>query len=81
MSRFDDPNRGDVILNPFDPRSQNWNMLNEIRNEYSFEQLARSLIPEGNGGAVPSRLAMTIPLGEHRKTGVAMLSSPQSVQN
>ena len=44
-----DPARGDVILNPFDPRSRKWDLLGEIRNPYDFEQLTRSLIPDGAG--------------------------------
>jgi type IV secretory pathway TraG/TraD family ATPase VirD4 len=49
LGRFYNPDRGDVILNPFDPRSLKWDVFAEIRNPYDFEQLARSLIPEGAG--------------------------------
>jgi hypothetical protein len=49
FSRFYDPTRGDVILNPFDERSRKWDLFAEIRNPYDFEQLARSLIPDGVG--------------------------------
>jgi type IV secretory pathway TraG/TraD family ATPase VirD4 len=47
LARFHDPKRGDVILNPFDSRSAKWDLFGEIKNPYDFEQLARSLIPEG----------------------------------
>jgi type IV secretory pathway TraG/TraD family ATPase VirD4 len=47
LARFHDPKRGDVILNPFDSRSVKWDLFGEIKNPYDFEQLARSLIPEG----------------------------------
>jgi type IV secretory pathway TraG/TraD family ATPase VirD4 len=47
LGRFHDPQRGDVILNPFDSRSLKWDLFGEIKNPYDFEQLARSLIPEG----------------------------------
>jgi hypothetical protein len=49
LARFHDPKRGDVILNPFDPRSLQWDLFAEIKNPYDFDQLARSLIPDGGG--------------------------------
>lgn len=45
LARFHDAGRGDVILNPFDPRSVKWNPFAEIRDPYDAEQLAGSLIP------------------------------------
>jgi type IV secretory pathway TraG/TraD family ATPase VirD4 len=49
LRRFYDPGRGDVILNPFDPRSVKWDLFGEIRAPYDVEQLARSLIPDHEG--------------------------------
>jgi type IV secretory pathway TraG/TraD family ATPase VirD4 len=49
LRRFYDPQRGDVILNPFDPRSAKWDLFGEISNDYDVEQLARSLIPDHEG--------------------------------
>jgi type IV secretory pathway TraG/TraD family ATPase VirD4 len=49
LKRFYNPDRGDLILNPFDPRSVKWDLFAEIKNPYDFEQLARSLIPDGAG--------------------------------
>jgi hypothetical protein len=49
LQRFYSPSRGDVILNPFDPRSLKWSLFSEIRNPYDVEQLARSLIPDHEG--------------------------------
>ena len=45
LSRFHDHARGDVILNPFEPRSVKWNPFAEIRSPYDVEQLASGLIP------------------------------------
>lgn len=45
LSRFHDRNRGDVILNPFEPRSVKWNPFAEIHTPYDVEQLASGLIP------------------------------------
>jgi type IV secretory pathway TraG/TraD family ATPase VirD4 len=49
MRRFYRPERGDVVLNPFDERSVKWAVFSEIKNDYDVEQLARSLIPDQDG--------------------------------
>ncbi len=49
LQRFYRPERGDVILNPFDRRSVRWDLFSEIRNTHDVEQLARSLIPDHDG--------------------------------
>src|SRR4029077_6767109 len=47
LARFYEPNRGDVILNPFEERSARWDLFGEIERPYDVEQVARSLISEG----------------------------------
>jgi type IV secretory pathway TraG/TraD family ATPase VirD4 len=49
LARFYDPGRGDVILNPFDPRSVRWDLYSELRAPYDYDQLARALIGDGTG--------------------------------
>jgi type IV secretory pathway TraG/TraD family ATPase VirD4 len=49
MRRFFRAQRGDVILNPFEPDSRKWDLFGEIRTPYDIEQLARSLIPDHEG--------------------------------
>jgi hypothetical protein len=49
LNRFYDPTRGDVILNPFDPRAHAWNIYGELTASHDVEQLARSLIPDHDG--------------------------------
>jgi Type IV secretion-system coupling protein DNA-binding domain len=49
LQRFYRPERGDVVLNPFDRRSVKWDLFAEIRNAHDIEQLARSLIPDHDG--------------------------------
>jgi type IV secretory pathway TraG/TraD family ATPase VirD4 len=49
LNRFYDPKRGDVILNPFDPRAHTWNLYGELTATHDVEQLARSLIPDHDG--------------------------------
>ena len=47
LSHFGNP--GDTILNPFDRRSPGWSIFNEIRREFDYDRLARSVIPDGQG--------------------------------
>ena len=69
LQRFYDPARGDAILNPFEPRSRKWDLYGEIRNPYDFEQLARSLIPDGPGDdRVWTRYAQTLLAAVLRRT-------------
>jgi hypothetical protein len=49
LQRFYDERRGDVILNPFEPRAAKWDLYGEIENDYDVAQLARSLIPDHEG--------------------------------
>jgi len=37
----------DIILNPYDERSQGWSIFNEIHYNYDFKRFALSLIPKG----------------------------------
>lgn len=39
----------DIILNVFDRRSPGWSPFNEIRREYDFDKIARSIVPNGYG--------------------------------
>ena len=45
LSRFYLP--GDAILNPFDRRSESWNIFNELRDPYDFKRYALSVVPKG----------------------------------
>jgi type IV secretory pathway TraG/TraD family ATPase VirD4 len=45
LAHYYDTGRGDVILNPFDSRSVQWDPFTEMREPYDAEQLASSLIP------------------------------------
>jgi type IV secretory pathway TraG/TraD family ATPase VirD4 len=38
---------GDVILNPFDKRSEGWSIFNELRDAYDFKRYALSVVPKG----------------------------------
>lgn len=41
--------RGDLILNPFDPRSNGWDLFGELQRSVDGDLLARALIPEQGG--------------------------------
>jgi type IV conjugative transfer system coupling protein TraD len=41
----------DHILNPFDKRSEKWNLLKEIRNISHIKSIAQAFIPEGKGNS------------------------------
>jgi hypothetical protein len=49
LRRFFRAERGDVIMNPFEPASRKWDLFGEIQTPYDIEQLARSLIPDHEG--------------------------------
>ena len=49
LSLYYDPTRGDVILNPFDPRAARWDLFAEIIQPHDADQLARALIPDHEG--------------------------------
>ncbi|MGH8297332.1 MAG: type IV secretion system DNA-binding domain-containing protein, partial [Steroidobacteraceae bacterium] len=49
LRRFFDPQRGDVILSPFEPGGAKWDLFGEIREEYDIDQLALALIPDHEG--------------------------------
>jgi hypothetical protein len=49
QARFFNKARGDLILNFFEDSSPKWDLFAKIRNTYDFDQLARSLIPDGIG--------------------------------
>lgn len=60
LSRFYDPARGDIILNPFDARSVTWDLFAEIRQAYDIDQLADALIPDKGTDVVWSGYARTL---------------------
>jgi type IV secretory pathway TraG/TraD family ATPase VirD4 len=49
METFYNPQRGDVILNPFHEQAAGWDIFAEITVPHDADQLARSLIPDYEG--------------------------------
>ncbi len=47
LSHFWQP--GDIVLNVFDRRSPGWSPFNEVRKQYDFDKIARSIVPDGSG--------------------------------
>jgi type IV secretory pathway TraG/TraD family ATPase VirD4 len=48
LTRFHDRYRGDIVLNPFEANSVQWDLFAEIQNSYDVEQLASGLVPSSN---------------------------------
>ena len=49
VDEYYDAGRGDLILNPFDPRSNSWDLFGELRKSFDGDLIARALIPEQGG--------------------------------
>jgi hypothetical protein len=61
LNRYYDPERGDVILNPFDPDARKWDLFGEITEDYDIDQLALALIPDsGDEARVWNEYARTL---------------------
>ena len=43
------PERGDVILNPFDARAAGWDLSADVGEDYEARHLATALVPDGAG--------------------------------
>lgn len=48
LSRF--AQAGDTLLNPFDRRAPGWCVFNEVRKDFDYDRLARSIVPDGQAG-------------------------------
>ena len=48
-AKYYNPDRGDVILNPFDPRAARWDLFAEVVLPQDADQLARSFIHDCDG--------------------------------
>jgi len=53
ISKYYNPERGDVIINPFDARTCNWDIVNECHYEYQFDNLAQSIVPRNSEHSDP----------------------------
>lgn len=40
---------GDILLNPFDERTANWNPFKEIKSAFDVDTIVRQIIPDGEG--------------------------------
>lgn len=49
LKRYYDPDRGDVILNPFDPKAHKWDLFGEIEQNYDIDELTLALVPDAGG--------------------------------
>ena len=49
LERYYNPERGDVILNPYDKRSAAWSVFEDLRSEIDFSALSTFFVPEQKG--------------------------------
>ena len=71
LSRFYNPKRGDVILNPFDARSAKWNLFAELKNPYDVDELAQAFIPDRGSDPTWTNFARTLFSAVTRQAQVA----------
>ncbi|SAI46640.1 type IV secretion system protein VirD4 [Bordetella ansorpii] len=45
LSKFWRP--GDIVLNPYDSRTEGWSFFNEVRADYDWKRFAKSVVPLG----------------------------------
>ncbi|MFL9951141.1 type IV secretion system DNA-binding domain-containing protein [Paraburkholderia agricolaris] len=50
IREFYNPDRGDIILCPFDERSPNWSVWNDLRNVFDLEKMASAIDPLPDSG-------------------------------
>ena len=80
-SHFYDPQRGDLILNPFDSSAARWSLFGELEASYDIEQSAGALISEHGdisarewkGYARTLFCAITCQLHDAKETYLALL--------
>jgi energy-coupling factor transporter ATP-binding protein EcfA2 len=52
-AKYYDPDRGDVLINPFDARGRYWDILAECQEEYQFESLSSAIVPQNSSYSDP----------------------------
>lgn len=53
LERYYTPERGDVILNPYDKRSAEWSVFEDLRSEIDFSALSFFFVPAQKGESNP----------------------------
>ena len=74
LAKFSKPN--DIILNPYDARTQGWSFFNEVRSDYDFKRLALSIVPKGKSHEEESWNSFARLLLTETSRKLAMLGKP-----
>ena len=53
VSKYYNPERGDVIINPFDARSHDWDIVHECDHEFQYDNMSKAVVPQNNSQAEP----------------------------
>ncbi len=59
VKRYYDPQK-DILLNPFDPRTNDWNLWQDCNAPHQFDNFATALIPQGKGDAFWTHASRTL---------------------
>ncbi|WP_287965317.1 type IV secretion system DNA-binding domain-containing protein [Diaphorobacter sp.] len=51
LKNYFDEERGDIILNPLDSRAVSWSPLAEMEGPWDADLIAKSIVPDGDGGS------------------------------
>jgi hypothetical protein len=67
---------GDVLLNPYDNRTQGWSFFNEIRNEYDFKRYTLSIIPKAKDAGAEEWRSYARLLFQETARKLSMIGTP-----
>ena len=75
VSKYYNPDRGDVIINPFDSRAHDWDIIHECDHEFQYDNMSKAVVPQNNYGSEPmwrdaSALTFSAALQKARREGI-----------
>ena len=76
VSKYYNPDRGDIIINPFDARSHDWDIIHECDYEFQYDNMSKAVVPQNNNMSEPmwrdaSALTLSAALQKARREGIS----------
>ncbi|MDP4840165.1 MAG: type IV secretion system DNA-binding domain-containing protein [Alphaproteobacteria bacterium] len=76
VSKYYNPDRGDIIINPFDSRSHDWDIIHECDYEFQYDNMSKAVVPQNNNMSEPmwrdaSALTFSAALQKARREGLS----------
>lgn len=76
IAKYYNPDRGDVIINPFDERSHDWDIIHECQHEFQYDNLSKAIVPPNHNSSEPmwrdaSALTFSAALQKARKENMS----------